>query len=171
AADVVSDAAHGGGVLTGGVVELPVLIALAGEDRAGVAASHRDHDVGLPHGIGGESARCVCGDVDSLLGHHPDCDGVDALFGLRPGGEHVDAPSGEGGEVPGSHLGAPGIVDADEQDGGLVAHGVSVPFRVECSMTPRYTARRETGEAAVHPITVSVSSTATRRTSRILPPS
>src|ERR1044071_9141465 len=41
--DLVTDAAHGGDVLAGGVVERPVLVALAGVDRAGVAAAHRDH--------------------------------------------------------------------------------------------------------------------------------
>ena len=33
-------------VLAGRIVELPVLVPLAGIDRAGVAAAHRDHDVG-----------------------------------------------------------------------------------------------------------------------------
>src|SRR5690242_10358114 len=38
--DVVADGSHGLDRLTGGVVELPVFVALPGEDRAGVAAPH-----------------------------------------------------------------------------------------------------------------------------------
>ena len=44
--DVVADGSDGGDVLAGGVVERPVFVALAGEDRAGVAAAHGDDDVG-----------------------------------------------------------------------------------------------------------------------------
>ena len=44
--DLVADLADGVDALAGGVVELPVLVALAGEDRAGVAAAHGDHHVG-----------------------------------------------------------------------------------------------------------------------------
>ena len=43
--DLVADGSDGGGVLAGGVGEVPVFVALAGEDRAGVAAAH-DDDVG-----------------------------------------------------------------------------------------------------------------------------
>ena len=38
--------------LPGGVLEVPVLVALAGEDRAGVAAAHRDDHVGGAHLVG-----------------------------------------------------------------------------------------------------------------------
>src|SRR4051795_8214260 len=44
--DLVSDPAHRVEVLAGGILELPVLIALARIDGAGVSAAHRDHDVG-----------------------------------------------------------------------------------------------------------------------------
>ena len=46
--DLVADRPYGVDALAGGVVELPVLVALAREDRARVAAAHRDHDVGRP---------------------------------------------------------------------------------------------------------------------------
>src|SRR4051794_2744360 len=43
--DLVADRADGGDAEAGGVVEFPVLVAFAGEDRAGVAAPHGDDDV------------------------------------------------------------------------------------------------------------------------------
>ena len=43
--DLVADHTHRLDILAGRIVELPVLVALAGIDRAGVAAPHRDHDV------------------------------------------------------------------------------------------------------------------------------
>src|SRR5690606_3974488 len=42
--DVVADGAHRVDVLTGWVVELPVFVALARKDGAGVAAAHGDDD-------------------------------------------------------------------------------------------------------------------------------
>src|SRR5690606_4778920 len=44
-ADLVAHGPHAVEVQAGRVVEGPVLVALAGEDRAGVAAAHRDDDV------------------------------------------------------------------------------------------------------------------------------
>src|SRR5262245_50787242 len=43
--DLVADAPDRREILASRVLEVPVLIALAGIDRAGVAAAHRDHDV------------------------------------------------------------------------------------------------------------------------------
>src|SRR3954454_12381735 len=43
--DLVPDPAHRRDVLARRVVELPVLVALARVDRAGIAATHRDHNV------------------------------------------------------------------------------------------------------------------------------
>ena len=57
AADLVADRADGVDAEAGGVVELPVLVALAGEDRAGVAAAHRDDDVGGPDDLVGPRLR------------------------------------------------------------------------------------------------------------------
>ena len=51
--DLVADRADGVDVVAGGVVELPVLVALAREERAGVAAAHGDDDVGGPDDLVG----------------------------------------------------------------------------------------------------------------------
>ena len=44
--DFIADPPHRLEVLARRVLQLPVLVALAGVDRARVAAAHRDHDVG-----------------------------------------------------------------------------------------------------------------------------
>src|SRR5690606_27482441 len=84
-ADLVTDRADGVDPLPGGIVELPVLVALAGEDGAGVAASHRDHDVRRLHGFGGQHLRLLAGDVDADLAHRLDGDRVDLTGGHGPG--------------------------------------------------------------------------------------
>ena len=52
--DLVADDPNSSDRLAGGVVELPVEVALAGEVGAGVAAAHRDDDVGGGDGVVGE---------------------------------------------------------------------------------------------------------------------
>ena len=44
--DGVADGPHRIDALTGRIGQFPVLVALAGEDRAGVTAAHGDDDVG-----------------------------------------------------------------------------------------------------------------------------
>src|SRR5688572_15148858 len=55
--------------LAGGIRELPVLVADAGEDGAGVAAPHRDHHVGLPYDIVLQAFGQLGRDVDADLRH------------------------------------------------------------------------------------------------------
>jgi hypothetical protein len=59
-ADVIADATHAVRIGVGRVVPLPVLIALAWEDRAGLAATHRHDSVratnrGDPHKASGST--------------------------------------------------------------------------------------------------------------------
>src|SRR5690606_6847376 len=77
--DVVADGADRVDSLTCRVVELPVLVALPGEERAGVAAAHRDDDVRGLHSFGGENLRGFGGDVYAELGHRVHRDGVDLV--------------------------------------------------------------------------------------------
>ena len=42
--------------------------------------------------------------------------------GVGAGGADLDAVAGQVGEPPGGHLGAAGVVDTDEQHGGLLGH-------------------------------------------------
>src|SRR4030095_17084813 len=62
--DLVADLADLVDRLAGGVVQLPVLIPLAGVDRAGVAAAHRDARI---RGADDLVREPLCG----LLGHVP----------------------------------------------------------------------------------------------------
>src|SRR5438128_2557999 len=62
--DFVADHADHLDRLAGRVGELPVLVAFAGEDRAGVAAAHGDDDVAVPgYGVV-ELPGLLGGDVD-----------------------------------------------------------------------------------------------------------
>src|SRR5262245_21533571 len=101
--------------LAGGIVEGPVLVAFAGEDRAGVAAAHGDDDVGGTDDLVGPRFGVFAGDVDTAFGHRVDCGRVDfgAGFGsARPG----DGPvAGEVLEQAEGHLAAPGVVYAEKQ--------------------------------------------------------
>ncbi len=47
---------------------------------------------------------------------------VDLVGRGGAGGADLDAVAGEVGQPGGGHLGAAGVVDADEQHGGLVGH-------------------------------------------------
>ena len=94
-------------VLAGGVVELPVLVALAGVEGAGVAAAHGDDDIGGTDDLVGPGLGELVGDVDADLGHGGDGGGVDLRAGLgarrttrprgrRRGGAASRRPSGSG---------------------------------------------------------------------------
>src|SRR5439155_6705499 len=113
--DLVADFAHGSEALAGRVLELPVLVALARIDRAGVPAAHRDHGVGGPYDLVGQRLRKLLGEIDPDLGHRLDHRGVDPVGGLRAGGPNVHPPLGELIEQAGGHLAASRVVDADEQ--------------------------------------------------------
>jgi hypothetical protein len=110
--------AHEAQILARGVVQLPVQVGLAGEDRAGVAAAH-GHDVirGLDC-LRRQDLRRAGGQVDADLPHRRHGTGIDLLGRQDAGGTDVDASLGEVGQPDGGHLGAAGVVDADEQDRG-----------------------------------------------------
>src|SRR2546423_4317792 len=115
--DLVTDRTDGVQTLTGGIVELPVLVPLARDERAAVAAAPPDDDVG-----GGEVAlrpppgRAV-GDVHADFGHGGDGRRVDRSAGLAASGEGHGPVPGEGFEPTKGHPGAAGVVDAQEEHG------------------------------------------------------
>src|SRR5690606_972421 len=106
--------------LAGRVVQHPVLVPLAGEEGADVPAPHGDDGVGGLDCLGGEDLRLLGGDVDADLGHGLDRHRVDLVGGHGPGGADLDPPTGEGGREARGHLGAAGVVDADEQNAGAI---------------------------------------------------
>ena len=95
ALDLVADRAHRLDALARRVLELPVEVALAREDRAGVAAAHGDDDVGGLDGVGREHLRALVGDVDADLGHGLDGGRVDLVAGHRAGRADLDRVAGE----------------------------------------------------------------------------
>ena len=98
----------------------PVLIALAGEHRARVAAAHGDHDVGRAHDLVRPGLRVLPRDVDADLGHRRDRGGVHLIARLgaaRPGDRPV---AGQLAEVAQGHLRATGVVGAQEEDDGAM---------------------------------------------------
>ena len=48
-ANVIADAAYGIEALTRGILQHPVLVSLAGEDRAGITAAHSDDHIRLSY--------------------------------------------------------------------------------------------------------------------------
>src|SRR5215218_1183612 len=112
--DLVSNPANRVEVLAGGVLELPVLVALAGIDGAGVPAAHRDHDVGDADRVVREGLWVLPAQIHPNLGHRLDHPGVELLRGVAAGRANVNPTGGEHVEEPRGHLAAPGVVDADE---------------------------------------------------------
>src|SRR6266581_1511602 len=75
--DLVAHGPDGFEALAGGVVEVPVEVPLAGEDRAGVAAAHGDHDIGGADHLVGPGFGELAGDVDAPFSHRGDGGRVD----------------------------------------------------------------------------------------------
>ena len=108
--DVVPDRPDGGEVESGGVGQVPVEVAFAGVDGAGVAASHRDHDVGGLDVAGGERFGVLAGDVESDFGHRLNDGGIEQSGGR--GGRGVDDDGEAGSDDCSRDLGG------DERGGG-----------------------------------------------------
>jgi hypothetical protein len=92
-ADLVADRPHGLDALASGVGEGPVLVARAGEDRAGVAAAHGDDDVGGLDGVGGEdpwAGPCVMSTPTSAMA--ATAAGLTSAAGAEPAERTSTAP-------------------------------------------------------------------------------
>src|SRR5918996_1221125 len=113
--ELVADPPHRLEVLAGRVVELPVLVALARVDRAGVAAAHRDHDVGGPHHFVGQRLGEFLAHVDAELLERRDRVRVDLLGRRRAGRADMDPPLRAQLHEPGRHLAAPRVLNADKE--------------------------------------------------------
>jgi hypothetical protein len=92
APDFVSDWPYG--VDSFAVFEYPVFVALAGVERAGVAAAHGDRDVVSLHRFVGEDLRLLGGDVDTDFGHSGYGGRVDAVCWFGAGRADVDSALG-----------------------------------------------------------------------------
>ena len=124
--DFVADGADVFDALSCRVLDVPVLVAFAGEDRAGIPAAHRDHDVGGPDGFVGPRLGELSGDVDAALGHGGDRCRVDLNAWLGATGPRDGLVPGERLEEAECHLGAARVVRAQEQHDGFAV--VVEPF-------------------------------------------
>ena len=77
--DLVPDRADLLDRLTGGVLELPVEVALSGVHRAGVPAPHGDHDIRGPDHVVRERLGELVRELDPERGHHLHRCGVDLV--------------------------------------------------------------------------------------------
>ena len=117
--DVVADQAHRVQRLPGRVGQGPFLVTFLGIDRAGIAAAHGYNDVGGLDDLIGPRLGKFLGDIDAHLGHCLDGGGIYFVAGFgsaRPG--HRPFP-GQVGKESARHLGAPGVVGAQEQHYGF----------------------------------------------------
>lgn len=120
--DFVADKAHSIEALSSRIVQLPVEVAFASEERANVPAAHGDDDVAGLDCVGGEDFGLLFGKIDALFPHGFDNDWIDGICWGRSGGADFDGVAGERCQEAGGNLGAAGVVNADEEDGRLV-HG------------------------------------------------
>ncbi len=60
---------------------------------------------------------------DAEFGHRCDGDGIDLVGGFGSGGADLDAVPGQMGQQRSGHLGAAGVMHANEQDTGFGCHG------------------------------------------------
>jgi hypothetical protein len=80
--DFVADGHDSVNVLASGVVEVPVLVPLAGLGGAGVAAAHGDHNIRALHRFGGQNLGSRGRNVDAVFTHGLNGHGVDLVCGL-----------------------------------------------------------------------------------------
>jgi hypothetical protein len=114
--NLVSDLTDGIDRLAGWIGEVPINVALARDVGTFVAASHRYHEVGPFGKLPPESGRGAVGEVDPDLIHNLDDLRMHAVGRSRARGQRV-VPVACGSFKQGlAHLGAPGVLAADEQD-------------------------------------------------------
>src|SRR6476659_1249957 len=123
--DLIADLAHGRQVLAGRVLELPVLVALARIDRAGVAAAHRDHHVRGAHGLVRQRLGELLGHLHAQLVHRLEHRRVDPVGRVAARGANMDAPLRAELHEARGHLATARVVHADEQHLRLLPHGHS----------------------------------------------
>src|SRR5947209_10153832 len=110
-----------------GVVDRPVLVVPTWEDRAGLAAPHRDDDVAALDEIGVELRRHVPDHPQPTFGEHLRDHRVDVAARFGPGGADIERVAAV---VLREHVGGDGaarVVDAGEQDAGRAVHTSTAP--------------------------------------------
>ena len=127
--DVVADRADGRGVETGGVVEVvPGFVAFAGEDGAGIAAAHGDHDIGGADRFVGPGFGELIGRSMPRSANSGDAAGLTSCPGSDPPDQATALSPGQRLKEPKGHLRPAGVMGAQEQDGGLAVVGPFPPL-------------------------------------------
>jgi len=142
--DIVADGADGGDVESGRVGDVPVEVALAGVDGAGVAAAHGDDDVGGLDLVAGQWLGVLAGQVEPDLGHGGDDGGVELAGGLGSGRGDPDAAVGlvvsyASGGASGSGMEGPGhpvTIDLGKAEQARVTWSRSFVQRGRSTLTP-----------------------------------
>jgi hypothetical protein len=100
--------------LASGVVQLPVKVSLSREEGANIATTHRDDNIAELNRLSGQNLGLLTVQVDTFFKHGFDdirVDGVD-WGGARRADFNI--VTGKVIEIPRSHLGPAGIMNADE---------------------------------------------------------
>ena len=150
--DLVADQTDRVQVLPGRVVERPLLVVLAREDRAGIPATHGDHHVCGAHGLVGPRLGELTRDVDPSFLHRLHHDRVDLRARLGSAGPPDRGVAGQVSEEAERHLGSAGVVHAQEQHDGSVVGAVPLHLgqRLEpLAGEPLGEQRQERGDAGV----------------------
>src|SRR5207253_11387586 len=87
--DVVADLAHALARFALRIFERPVVALGAGDDRALVAAAHRDQSLGLRRQLDGELLRLVVFELEPVFAHDRDDLGMHALAWRGAGGDRA----------------------------------------------------------------------------------
>ena len=87
---------------------------MPGRKWAFVAATHRDHEIGLLGELAGQQPRRAVGEVNPELAHHLKHLRVNVGGGGGPSRERIVAAAGGAAEQRLAHLGAAGVLAADK---------------------------------------------------------
>jgi hypothetical protein len=106
----------------GGVGQVPVDVAFAGVDGAGITAAHGDDDIRGPGDLVGEGLGKLLAGVEAAFGQEGDDRGVDLVAGVGAGGADFDPASGVVVEQDPGGDAAARVVGTHEQHDGNVFH-------------------------------------------------
>jgi hypothetical protein len=128
--DLIDDGSHLIDREAGGVGELPVQVAFARIDRAGVAAAHGDDDVGRPGDLLADWLGEFLGGVETSFGQDGDDGGVQLIAWLGSGGADLDSAFGVVLEQDPGGGTATGVVGAEKENDWGVCHPDSLVVAV-----------------------------------------
>src|SRR3984957_4673654 len=103
-------------VFSAGILQFPVLVALARVDRARVTTAHGHNDVGVATHLVGQLLRRLIRDVDAQLLHRLDDHRIQHVAGIGSGGVDDDSTFGHLARERRRHLRASCVVHAEKEN-------------------------------------------------------